>query len=561
MNMIRKIKADILEFLRREDFSAVPIFSFPPDENMGELALGCFPLAKEKGIAPAVLAEDLSQKFNAVGFDWLKTTNFSGPYVNFVLEEKKLAEAILTEKENRKDKKNGQKILLEFGQPNTHKALHIGHLRNLITGESLARIFEHQGFVVTRANYQGDIGPHVAKCLWGIRKSGEDVAEISKSGISEKVAFLAKAYVAGSKAFEEDAAAKEEILAINKSVYEKSAEIFPLYQETRKWSLEYFENFYDRLGIKFDRLYFESEIAERGREVVLDGLEKGVFEKSEGAVIFPGAKYGLHDRVFLNQKGLPTYEAKDVALAELQNKEFEPNRVIHVVGKEQTEYFRVLFKALGVLWPELAEKEQHLAYGWVSLKGGKMSSRLGQVVLAEQLLQEVETQVKTAMTKTVTDEDDARQKISLSAVKYAFLHAGVGKDIQFDLGESVDVHGDSGPYLLYIVARINSLFKKGEKYKGDLKITEQISAPEKKLFWKIALFEEAVSKAASETDPSAVAGYLFSLAQCFNGFYAECPILQAPDEQKQFRMALAEKTRQIMKEGLYLLGIESVEEM
>jgi len=327
--------------------------------------------------------------------------------------------------------------------------------------------------------------------------------------------------------------------------------------------LDYFNHIYERVLAHFDRFYFESEVHVRGKELVEKFLKKNIFIESEGAVIFPGEKVGLHNRVFITGKGAPTYEAKDTALAELQFKEYNPKKIIHVVGKEQTEYFKVLFKALEAIFPKTKDREFHLEYGWVSLKHGKMSSRTGQVVLGEWLLDEVEKKVAEIMEKSdIKDKKKTISAVALAAVKYALLKVGVKVDLAFDINESVSLSGDSGPYLLYINARINSILDKANKKYLEKKINIKSLHPrEKKILLTLSDFNEIAQKAAVDLDPSIIARYLFSLAQEFNSFYTECPVLQAEESVKMFRLQMISAIQKIMVKGLYLLGIPVVEKM
>ena len=239
------------------------------------------------------------------------------------------------------DKLAGKKIMVEFAHPNTHKELHIGHMRTLVTGEALARLNKAVGAEVFRANYQGDVGPHVAKAIWGTTKligeRGLTWAEADKQGLAERAHLLGEGYVRGCAEYETQ---KNEIDELNKQIYSKDPRVWEVYELTRKWSLEYYQSFYERFGTKFDRLYFESEVYESGKKIVEDNVGKA-FERSEGAVIFDGEKYGLHKRVFVTTAGTPTYEAKDMALAPLQYMEFPFDKCIHVVGNEQESYLAV----------------------------------------------------------------------------------------------------------------------------------------------------------------------------------------------------------------------------
>ncbi len=540
-------------------------FATPPNDVLGDLALACFSLAKDLKKSPNEVAQMIT-----TGLEKSKLVSkiaATGPYVNFTIDDKKLvdfvSQGILNVVDFGSGKKNNKKLMVEFAHPNTLKSFHIGHLRNIVTGESIARIVANAGYEVVRANYQGDVGLHVAKALWGVQQLVGEFESIKKAPLERRVQFLGKAYAFGAQNFEKDEAVKEQVYAVNEKVYQKSADIKELYDETRAWSLEYFDNIYARVDAHFDRLYFESEVYKRGIELVQKFLKKGVFAESEGAVIFPGEKFGLHNRVYISGKGAPTYEAKDLALAEMQFKEHNPQKIVHVVGKEQTEYFKVIFEAIAQVFPKIKGKEFHLAYGWVSLKHGKMSSRTGNVVLGEWLLDEVETQIGEIMKDSeLKNKQETIKAVALSAVKYALLKVGVKVDLAFDINESVSLSGDSGPYLLYINARINSILEKAvAKYLNKEVDVEKLHPRERKLIMDMIEFPEIMAKAASELDPSLIARYLFNLAQDFNSFYAECPVLQTDDMTKVLRLQIIAAIKIIMEKGLYLLGIPVVKKM
>jgi len=558
-------KEIIINFLRANGVTGEIDFTVPPKPEMGDLSFACFNLAREQKKNPVQLAKELAEKFKD---DAVEKVQAIGPYLNFFLSAKVLAIAVLEQASDRKFGQNqmgkGKKIMVEYAQPNTHKAFHIGHLRNIITGESLARTFENSGYKVVRANFQGDVGLHIAKCLWGIKQSPAEFEEIKKKNVRERASFLGRVYARGGIAYEENETAKKEIIEINEKIYNKDKEFYKIYKETRKWSMEYFEEIYKLVDAKFDRLYFESETFDRGRKLVLENLKKGIFKESDGAVIFEGEKFGLHSRVFLNSKGLPTYEAKDLALAEMQLKEYRPDAIFHVVGKEQTEYFKVLFKAIEQVFPESAGKENHLMYGWVSLKEGKMSSRTGNVILAEWLIEETKKAVAEVMEgHELKNKEKTSEKVAMAAIKYSFLRTGAQNDILFDIKESLNLTGDSGPYLLYIVARINSILKKAKIKIKKIKAENilSIDPAEKKLLMDIVNYPEIVGDAALKRDPSKISHYLLGLAQDFNVFYNSCPVLASDADTMNFRLSLIQIVSKIMTAGLCLLGIDTVEEM
>lgn len=562
---------DIKTQLSREigrifDLAVSPMdFAAPPNVNLGDLAFPCFNLAKELKTNPNEVANQIAEKLNASKI--VSSCKATGPYVNIVVKDEALIELlnenILANDQFGVGKDKKTKLMVEFACPNTLKSFHIGHLRNTVVGETIARILQNDGYEVVRANYQGDVGLHIAKALWGIKQLMGEYESIKKASLKKRVEFLGKAYAFGAQNFEKDEAVKTSVYELNEKIYKASSDIREIYQETRNWSLEYFDHIYKRIDTSFDRFYFESETFKRGKEIVEKFATKGVFQESEGAIIFPGEKFGLHNRVFISGKGAPTYEAKDMAVAEMQFKEFNPKKIIHVVGKEQTEYFKVIFEALGQVFPKLKGHEFHLAYGWVSLKHGKMSSRTGQVVLGEWLLDEVEKQVQEIMKDSeLKKKEETIQKVALAAVKYALLKVGVKVDVAFDINESVSLSGDSGPYLLYINARINSILAKASgKIVGRKLEIDSIHPSEKKIIMSLATFAEVASKAAEELDPSVIARYLFNLAQDFNTFYAECPVLQAEEKVKIWRLQIITAVRDVMNRGLNLLGIPLVEKM
>ena len=354
---MEKINKEIIKLLKDAGIKDPKSLNTPPKPEMGDLAFPVFDYAKGKN--PAEFAKKLADKISTGKDSSISEVRAFGPYVNFYINSSVLADLVFKtmKKEGKKygSNKAGNKknIVVEFAHPNTHKAFHIGHLRNILTGESISRLLENGGYNVTRVNYQGDVGMHIAKALYGIEQMKDEYKKVQKKDIHEKIAFLGKAYSEGSTAFEKNEKAKEQIIKNNEYIYTKDSSVEEVYETTRAWSLEYFDLIYRRVGTKFERLYFESEVFTRGVEIVNENIKKGIFKKSDGAIIFEGSKHGLHDRVFINSKGYATYEGKEMALAELQVKEHAPNKIIHITGREQKEYFSVVFKALEKIFPNI----------------------------------------------------------------------------------------------------------------------------------------------------------------------------------------------------------------
>jgi arginyl-tRNA synthetase len=333
----------------------------------------------------------------------------------------------------------------------------------------------------------------------------------------------------------------------------------PILLETRKWSLDYFNEMYKRLNTKFDRLFFESEVAGLGMKIARKLLAKGILCESDGAVIFNGEKYGVDTRVFINSLGLPTYEAKELGVAELEFSEFGTiDNCIHVVTPEQSSFFKVTFKVQELFDPKkYKDKQIHFAYEFVDLKGGKMSSREGNVVSGEWLINEVAKKIE----ESFSVEAGIAEKISLGSVKYSFLKVDAKRKIKFDIDESISLHGNSGPYLLYVYARCQSILKKVENNTKYEIPNTKYETEELALLRTLFKFPEIVEDAAENYAPHLIATYIFDLAQKFNVLYEKLPILKAEEQDKQKRLLLVQATAQILKNGLYLLGIETLDKI
>lgn len=457
--------------------------------------------------------------------------------------------------------RGAKRISVEYTDPNPFKEFHLGHLYSNLIGESIAKIFEANGATVWRGNFYGDVGMHVAKSVWGMQqkmaKEKIEIKILEKESIKKRQKFLGEGYALGVKAFEEDKAIKQEITDLNKKIYENDKSIREIYQAGLRWSLEYFETYYKRLGTKFDGYYPESKVAVLGLKLVEKGLKMGVLEKSQGAVVFKGEKYGLHTRVFLNKLGLPTYEAKDLGLAKAKYEDFKYDYSLNVFGKEIDEYYYVVKKAMELIEPELGKKANHLAHGMVKLPEGKMSSRSGNVITVEWLLNEARSLIQ----KNFKCSDEVGEQIGQGAVKYALLKSGIGQDVIFDFEKSISFEGNSGPYLQYTYARAHSVLVKSKflisNYSKKLPISNiQLNIEESILLRTLSRFEEVIAQAAEELAPDVVAKFLYDIAQKFNGFYNQHKIVD-----NSFRLWLTEATAKILQQGLGLLGITCPEKM
>ncbi|HEY4511484.1 MAG TPA: arginine--tRNA ligase [Candidatus Paceibacterota bacterium] len=510
---------------------------------------------KPREVAEAVVAE--LRKNTPVGIEKIEVAGAG--FINFYLSNNFFYETVcgIDGQFGRNNTLDHKKIFFEYTQPNPFKEFHIGHLMNNMIGESVSRILEWNGGEVKRATYHGDVGMHVAKAIWGMKK-------LQPNSIT--VETLGKAYAEGNTAYEDNEAAKQEIIAINKKVYESSdKEIGMLYEKGRTASLEHFESLYKKLGSSFDFHFFESESGVLGKKIVLENIGK-VFEKSDGATVFQGEKCGLHTRVFLNSEEQPTYEAKEIGLIEIKRKKYPFDVSITVTANEQKAFFEVVTAALTELYPELKGKIIHLSHGMLKLPSGKMSSRTGTVVTAESLLALTEEKVKEVIKGREFDTTQAKEvveKVSLAAIRYSILRQAIGGDIIFDLNKSVSFEGDSGPYLQYSYARAKSILRKAhlEVLLPSSKILEGKLPKDIGLLEKLLTrFPEIVERAGREYAPHHIVTYLTELAGAFNSYYAKNKILDA-GEATPYRLKLTEAFSVVMKNGLNLLGINVLEKM
>lgn len=514
-------------------------------------------LSKKIGKNPREIANEILAKIEKTKF--IEKVEVAGAgFINFYLSRDYFVSQLKNIDKNvgRNNTLKGQKLIVEFTDPNPFKEFHIGHLMSNSIGESICRIIDFQGAKIKRANYQGDVGLHVAKAIWG--------------NLKNPALSWQEAYVFGAKKYEEDELAKKEIIELNKKIFERSDKsVNKIYDDGKKLSLKYFEEIYKKLGTKFDYYFFESQMAPAGKKLVMENLGK-VFEKGEnGAVIFPGEKFGLHTRVFINSEGLPTYEAKELALANIKYGQYKYDKSVIITGNEINEYFKVLLCAMGKIYPKLAEKTKHIGHGMMRLPEGKMSSRTGKVITFEFLLSEVEKLVEQKIAGrelSETEKKDITQKVAIGALKYSILKQSIGSDIVYDFEKSISFEGDSGPYLQYAYARAQSILRKAktEKVKSDtnLRMTSEFTnIKTSRLEKMMTYFPEIVAKAGDQLEPHGIAIYLTELAREFNNYYAHNKIVDKADEFSPYKLAIVEKFSLIMKNGLWILGIDVLEKM
>ncbi len=499
-------------------------------EHPDDLAHGDY--SSNVALVAKVDPKEIVEKLNKVKPPEIAKIEAVNGFINFYLSDKFFVESVkrVDEKFGANEHFKGGKVMVEYTDPNVMKPFHAGHLMSNVIGESISRLIEFSGAEVKRANYFSDIGLGIAKAVWGKRSKPE--------------LPWGQAYAYGVAEFDKDQDVEDETKKINVQLYDRSnQELNKIYDEGRKWSLINFDLMYKRLGSKFDYFFPESEMATAGREIVLEFLKRGVFKESEGAVIFEGEKHGLHNRVFINSQGLPTYEAKELGLTQTKYDKYKFDLSIVITANEQNEYFKVVLAAMAQIFPGLAKKTHHLSHGMLRLPSGKMSSRTGNVILAEDLIDEAKKIVKL-------------EAVAVGAIKYSILKSAAGQDIIFDFDKSLSFEGNSGPYLQYTYARCRSVLEKASSQPLAASRPREVGTTERLLY----RFPEIVERAQREYAPHYVCTYLHELAQSFNKFYEKNRILDAGDDTP-YRLLLTSAVSRTLHNGLWLLGITAIERM
>lgn len=550
---LKKINAN----LKPEEINS--LIEIPPSSEMGDFAFPCFILSKQLKKSPHDIAIEIREHLNnPQEFQDIQT---SGPYINFFVDRNILAKKTVQEIQKQKDKygKNNssrEKIMVEFSQANTHKAFHVGHIRGTSIGESLSRILEFSGNKIIRANYQGDTGMHVAKWIWCYQKYH------SNEKLKSDEAWIASIYVDAVQKLENNEKLQEEVNEINKKLDEKSdKKLNEIWKKTRQLSLDSLEKIYQDLNTKFDKYYFEADFEKPGKELINELVKKGIAEKSEGAIIANLEKYNLGVSVLLRSDGTILYAGKDIALAKQKFKDFKLDKALYIIADEQNLHMQQVFKILE-LDKFKSENLKHVSYGLVRLPHGKMSSRTGDNILYSDFKKELVDFAKNEIKKrtpkiSAKDLEDRALKVSIAAIKYSMLKQGSNRTIVFDKKEALNFEGDTGAYILYSYARASSILRK-VRSKSNLKI-KKLEQKEIELIKKLSSFPEIVLESSKNLNPAVIANYSYQLSQNFNEFYHACPVLNS--EQEGFRLSLVNSFRQVLKNSLNLLGIETLEEM
>jgi arginyl-tRNA synthetase len=534
--------------------------AYAAEAKFGDFACNAaMKLAGPLGRKPREIAESLVEPITTALRE-VERVEIAGPgFINLTFKDTAVSKLAMSAATTKPDTYSGQTVVTEYSDPNPFKVLHVGHLYTGLVGDAITNLVAAAGGKVHPVNFGGDVGLHVGKSMWAILRDldGEQPQQLSNIAADDRPTWMAQCYVRGTQAYETDEAVKAEIITLNKRVYElhtsndHSSPFAQIYWTCRQWSYDYFDQFYARIGSRFERYYPESETAPLGVSTVREQLAKGVYELSDEAVVFRGESHGLHTRVFINSNGLPTYEAKDVGLIMTKWRDYHFDRSIIITGNDILEYMKVVLKSIEQFAPELVSRSLHIVHGNVKLAGGvKMSSRKGNFLGAVDVLE----MVAEAGRKLGGAEDD---RVTIGAIRYAFLKQRIGSDIVFVPEDSVSLEGNSGPYLQYAYARANSILRKTDQAPaGDIKT---LQAGERRLARRLMEYPDVIDRAVTELMPHHIATYLYELAQDFNQFYEGNRVIG--DERETVRLRLVKEYANVLRDGLKLLGIEAPEQL
>ena len=557
-----------------------------PEPTRGDFALTAFRFTKHADLPPLVFVNVTAVAING----WLKSNSLTfvdrvettGPYLNVFLKRQAVAKAVLQalheQRSNygRSQKKN-ERVVLEYVSPNTNKPLHLGHLRNATLGWSVAELLDYAGYEVIKTTIINDRGIHIMKPMLAYQKWSEAwdgkklVHETPASTKMKSDAFVGRYYVLFEQRAKEDKHLIEEAQEMLRRWETNDKDIRALWKKLNIWVMKGHLETYEQFGVSFDKLYYESEIYEDGKKIVAEQLAKGLVQKMpDGATTIDLSEEGLGQKILLRSDGTSVYITQDLALVQHRLADYHPEQMVYVVGQEQDHQFKTLFAVLKRFGMTEGITLKHLTYHLVFLPDGRMKSREGNIVDADDLLNELTTLAAEEITKRHKETLDNLVKhrahaITLAAIKYFFLKVRAESDIHFDPKQSLQFTGNTGPYLLYTYARLSSVVRKAKESHVELPTSPVAPADSSLLEWQLAFslarFPALIQHAAALYDPSLIADFTYNLAKTANDFYESAPVLKAEPATRDWRLSLLEATRLVLKSCLTIMGIEALEEM
>jgi len=539
------------------------ILEVPPNPNFGDYSFPCFLLAQESKKSPNEVASNLEKYF--AKDDYVEKVECKGGYLNFFINQAKFNEIILKEilklKENYGKMINKkEKIVIEYPSPNTNKPLHLGHVRNMLIGQAISNILMFNHNKVIQVNLNNDRGVHICKSMLAYKKYGNNSKLNKKSDH-----FVGDFYVLYNKKAKENPGLENEIQEMLVKWEKNDKEILKLWKLLNSWALKGFDETYRLFNVKFDKIYNESEHYKKGKLIVFNSYKKGLFEKdSEGNILVNLERYNLPNKILLRKDGTSIYITQDIGLAYEKYKDFKMDKSIIVTGTEQNLHFKQLFKILEMLNFPNVKGLHHLNYGMIYLPEGKMKSREGVVVDADDIVDKIKGLALQEVNKRYKLSRKEAEKraliIGLGGLRYFILKYDSSKDFVFNPNATISFEGDTGPYIQYSYARAKSILK---KVKLDKKVNFNLlnEKEEINLIKHLSNFSSVVLKASKDLKPNYIANYSYELAQKFNEFYHACNVIKEEKKLRNARLALVLAFTYVIKTSLNLLGIEVIENM
>lgn len=586
-HLAQSIHATLLKFPGGAELglSASDVFALlekPPQEDMGDFALPCFRFAKALKLPPPKIAAELGASIARDDSGWVERTAVANAFLNIYVNKNRMARDLLPKIFNGSffhdpmmKAGSGPKVMVEYSQPNTHKEFHVGHMRNVCLGSALVKLFRYCGYQVTAANYFGDEGAHIAKCLWMMKKKNT-----MPPPSVDKGAWLGHIYVEATKALAEAQGQElkqyeDNISEILRGIESKQGQWYQLWLETKTWSLDAFKAIYQWIGAEFDRDFYESEVSKESQTIVEEYLKKGIFKEDQGAVGVDLNDYKLGFMLVRKRDGNTLYATKDLALARRKFDEFKIDRNVYVVATEQNHHFKQVFKTLELMGFPQASKCFHLSYGMVVLPEGKMSSRDGTSVpfmsLKDTMLSELHEILKKYQNNWTDEEiQETAKRLCIAAIKYGMLQSDPTREIVFQMQDWLSFEGNTGPYLLYAYSRAMSVLRKAKELGHEPLTAKDVDtakflvteASEFELLRFIYDFNAVVLQSTEQYRPSHLCTHLYSMCKSFSRFYAEVPVLKSEDVTLiRARLTLIDAFAKTLHQGLALLGITPADRM
>ena len=578
------------------DFQDRIVVQSAPNPQMGDLGAPMFAFAKSLRMPPQQIAAEvaeLAQKLAGKDGSPLGQIFAAGPYVNIRLDKSASSAGILKSiavqgeeygslGADGKKPMAGRRVMVEFSSPNTNKPLHLGHVRNDALGESVSRILKKAGAEVCKVDLINDRGVHICKSMFAYKKFHEAAGDTPQSLGMKGDHFVGQCYVEFDRYAKEHPEALDEAEAMLVKWEAGDSETRALWKKMNGWTLDGVKATYARTKVSFDRFYFESDTYLKGRDEILKGLEKGVFFRADDGsvridvtdVVGKGKDEDAHEKVLLRKDGTSVYITQDIGTAISRHNDWPFNQMVYVVASEQNYHFKILFHILRKLGFEWTDRLYHLSYGLVNLPSGRMKSREGTVVDADDLIDSLKASARKAIEErgrdgSVGDPDDVAEKVALAALHYYMLQATSAKDMLFNPEESLSFNGNTGPYLQYMGARINSVLRKADEAGVRPDSSEQavslLSAEDEWTLIKLlGDYPAVVARSAENLDPSGLAAYAYETAKAFSKFYQTCPIVAVSSENAALagaRLYLAQCTLQVLKDAMTLLIVPYLEKM